>query len=108
MNKEGIEVMEEYRQRILDLEQQNAELREGIQHNQNRIIDLLEQLHSPEGKPTKEMKRQSKEKKMASQRPRVTPEANYDCIPEWVNNLSDEEKQRRIQKQREMFGQRKR
>jgi len=55
--------MEEYRQRILDLEQQNAELREGIQHNQKRIIDLLEQLHSPEGKPTPEMKRQSKEQK---------------------------------------------
>ncbi len=63
MNKEGIEIMEEYRQRILDLEQQNAELREGIQHNQNRIIDLLEQLHNPEGKPTKEMKRQYKERK---------------------------------------------
>ncbi len=41
MNKEGIEIMEEYRQRILDLEQQNAELREGIQDNQKRIIDLL-------------------------------------------------------------------
>ena len=63
MNKEGIEIMEEYRQRILDLEQQNAELREGIQHNQKRIIDLLEQLHNPEGKPTKEMRRADARKK---------------------------------------------
>ncbi len=63
MNKEGIEIMEEYRQRILELQQENAELREGIQYNQKRIIDLLEQLHNPDGKPTKEMKRQYKERK---------------------------------------------
>jgi len=44
MNKEGIEVMEEYRQRILDLERANAELKEGIQRNYEKIVQLLDEL----------------------------------------------------------------
>ena len=50
MNKEGIEVMEEHRQMILDLERANAQLREQIQSQYVRIVQLLDQLpdHHPE------------------------------------------------------------
>jgi hypothetical protein len=50
MNKEAIEVMEEQRQMILDLERANAQLRLAIQRQYKKISELIDQLpdHHPE------------------------------------------------------------